>query len=322
MRKIVERRHDPYRTFTIVRRGRSSRPIATPEATLMDLQQWILRRIVSRLHPHQASFAYQSGSSIRNCARMHVGARWLVKMDIHGFFSAIDEVAVFDIFQGAGYNRLVSLELSRLCTRSAMFATHLDRARFQLSTHRATGVRSYKITHLGYLPQGAPTSGALANLVVRDLDQDLQDLANARRLTYTRYADDLVLSAAADFDRSRAVDIIREVTQVASTHRLEIHKKKTRIVPPGARHMVLGLLVDATSVRLTPERKRQISTHIRGVERFGLPHHVTHRSFSSIIGLVNHVDGLLAFAHDIEPGWAAEAATRWAAAKRAAGYPV
>ena len=97
--------------------------------------------------------------------------------------------------------------------------------------------------------------------------------------------------------------------------------KKTRIVTPGARKIVLGLLVDGSRPRLLPEFKRRIEVHVRGVERNGLPEHAEHRRFDSILAMINHVDGCIAFAGSVEQDYADGIARRWAEVLVARGYP-
>jgi hypothetical protein len=85
---------------------------------------------------------------------------------------------------------------------------------------------------------------------------------------------------------------------------------------------VLGLLVDGDRPRLLPEFKRRLEVHVRGVERFGLPEHAEHRRFDSILSMINHVDGCIAFASSVEIEYAGKLADRWAQALRFRGYPV
>ncbi|MFN3256371.1 MAG: reverse transcriptase family protein [Ilumatobacter sp.] len=323
LRSIVGRRHDPYRTFTVSRRNsRKGRPIAVPEPVLMEVQRWLLRRVLHRLSPHRASYAYHPGSSIKSCAQEHCGARWLVKVDLHDFYTNIKEPDVYDVFVAAGYSPLVSLELARLCTRDGAFVTHIDRERLQIRNYDDRGVRAYRTGHLGYLPQGAPTSGAISNLVAEKLDIGLDSLAQDASLVYTRYADDITLSTTEAFTRSNALAVVRQVGDICRLHGFELHRAKTRIVPPGARHIVLGLLVDDETPRLTRQFKSRIATHTYGVERFGLSAHARSRNFSSLQGLVNHVNGLIRFALDIEPKWSVDALAKWRAALLGGGWPL
>jgi RNA-directed DNA polymerase len=141
-------------------------------------------------------------------------------------------------------------------------------------------------------------------------------------MQYTRYADDMTFSVGGSFSRSRALQIVREATDQCRGHGFEVHHAKTRIVPPGSRHIVLGLLVDGPNPRLSKQLKSRVRTHIHGVARHGLPAHVSARRFSSLQGLVNHVHGLIRFAFDIEPEWALEAMRDWTSALRSGNWPV
>ncbi len=314
LREIVERKRDPYEDIDRPKRDGTTRPISSPEPVLMAVQRWVLRNVLRPLAPHPASFAYHPGRSIVQCAEQHLGARWLVKLDLHNFFGTVEEVRVYRVLRDLGYAPLISFELTRICTRMR------DERQYGFGMPQV--IRSYAVTRQGVLPQGAPTSGALANAAAARLDRRLAGLAAAHGVVYTRYSDDLVFSAGASFDRDRAAALIGRVSGAVSDNGFLVHRKKTRVVPPGARHVVLGLVLGRGRVQLMPEFKRRVDVHIRGVARFGLAEHVHHRSFRSIISFVNHVDGCLAFAAAVEPEHAAKARQRWDAALAAGGYPV
>lgn len=317
LRNIVSRSVDPYDDLVLARRnGRKMRPISVPHPPLMKVQRWILHRIASRLPVHPNSYAYEAGSSIRACATRHAGALWLVKLDITNFFESINERRVFQVFDNAGYARLVALELARICTRYARHAKHVDTSQF-IGDPRGGVIRPYSQPVLGFLPQGAPTSGALANLIAHELDIAFTSLTQRERMVYTRYADDLTFSSIEEFDRGRAVSLIREVSATLTRSGFSLHEKKTRVIPPGGRKLVLGLLVDRDSARLNRAMRSRIAENVRCVEKFGLATHVSHRQFSSLDGFVRHVSGLLAFAADVEPDWAHAMTNRWHTALRA-----
>jgi len=269
----------------------------------MDVQRFILKKALRGLPNDPSSFAYQERRSIIDCASRHIGAKWLIKLDLHDFFGQIYEPRVYDVFRSRGYDPLLALELARICTRVS--------GREVQSTQDYAAIPTYRAGRLGRLPQGAPTSGALANAVATDLDGALNSFAIGHRLVYTRYSDDLVFSGGGEFDRSAATSLVNEITETVSTHGFLVHRKKTRVVPPGSRHIVLGLLVDDNEVRLLPEFRRRIEMHIRGVEKFGLVQHAQHRKFRAVFSFVNHVDGSLAFAGAVEQDWASDARRRW-----------
>ena len=308
LRAVVERARDPYVSLLRTKRDGSTRPISAPEPTLMNVQRWILRNILCELPQHDASYAYRESRSIVDCAKEHVGARWLVKMDIHDFFGTVTEQKVYRVFRDLGCNALFSLELARICTRVV-----------RRSTTRAPGLRyrvvpSYVSGTVGVLPQGGPTSGALANAVATRMDRALHGTSRRRGLTYTRYSDDLIFSTDGSWDREKSRDLISRVTAIAAASGFEIHKKKTHIVPPGARHVAVGLMIADDAVRLLPEFRRKIEVHVRGVERNGVVRHAQHRGFLDPTALVNYVGGCLSFARAVEEEWARRMQRRWLAA--------
>jgi RNA-directed DNA polymerase len=317
LRGICERADDRYTDLSIKRHnGRPMRAISVPDPVLMQVQRWILEMILSVLPVHCNSYAYTAGRSIRHCAKKHLGAKWFVKLDIRDFFPSIDEAQVYSVFRDAGYEPLISLELARICTRYVGHVDYIEKRGYRSPTQYTT-IRAYNRPLLGFLPQGAPTSGALANQAATKFDVKLTKLADSYGLTYTRYADDLTFSSSHAFDRDSALRIVKSARKILRSEHFVMHEQKTAIVPPGARKIVLGLLVDGDRIRINRKMRTRINNHIRGVEVFGLAPHKTHANFSSIDGLVRHVSGLLAFAKDIEPGWATQMQDRWHAALHA-----
>jgi len=316
LRDIVARAIDPYIDIALSKNSGGTRPISAPEPILMDVQRIVLRRALRSFPQHPASFAYRKYRSIVDCAWRHVGARWLVKLDLHDFFGQISERQVYRIFKARGYSSLVSLELARICTRVNHSWVHRER------DSRYTAIPSYAVDVVGHLPQGGPSSGALANAVATPMDHVLADLAEEKRFVYTRYSDDLVFSSDGEFHREKAVALIGKVAKAVKAQGFALHRRKTRIIPPGARHMVLGLLIDRASVRLTPEFRRRIQVHIRGVRKFGLQPHAEHRGFRSVLSFVSHVDGALAFAMDVEQEWARQTTDAWRQVLTAQGFPL
>jgi len=208
LRDVVARRRDPYIDIDRPKRDGRTRAISSPEPVLMDVQRWILRNMLTAIEVHPASYAYQKSRSIVQCAEMHLGARWLIKLDIHHFFDSIQEKAAYRIFNRLGYPPLLSLELTRLCSR-VPFPDHVRReyAKFP-------GKAPYAVSQEGHLPQGAPTSGAIANAAMFAVDEKLSALAHRRQLVYTRYSDDLAFSSGTDTTRRHAAAVINDVSGV------------------------------------------------------------------------------------------------------------
>jgi len=146
----------------------------------------------------------------------------------------------------------------------------------------------------------------LANFAVRVLDERLNDLAQAHGWIYTRYADDLAFSTQDACTRGRAMALSSLVDRELSTFGLNANKQKTTIVPPGSRKILLGVLVDRAEPRLTRAFRNNIETHLYALThpKIGPAAHRRNRGFASIIGMKRHVQGLIAFAHQVHPGYA------------------
>lgn len=315
LRSIVERRLDEYTPIRRLKADGTYRAIWAPQPSLMHVQRWILANVLDAVKLQDAAYAYRRGLSIRHCAEQHVGARWLLKMDLHDFFGTIEESRVFGVFRALGYPALLAFEMGRLCTRVGL-------ASRELPPLEGRGIERYDVPYPGALPQGAPTSGALANTIASRLDSMLKDIADASGLVYTRYSDDLTFSSSAPFSRVSVPKLIARVERAIGLAGFQPHRKKTRVVPPGARKIVLGLMITERDVRLVPEYRTRIENHIRCLRKYGPAAHAAARRFDSTLSMINHVDGCLAFAIDIEPKWASEQKVRWLDALRAHGHPV
>lgn len=298
---------NPYRHFTIHKRDGSLRDIYVPTLDLFRVQKWISANILSKVKAHPASFAYAPESSIRSCAAMHCGARWLLKIDIKNFFESITEKQVFYVFRSLDYPALISFEMARLCTRVAPPRSSRYRsARWRVEDNKEVpDSLVYSQHYIGFLPQGAPSSPMLSNLVVRSLDDKFDKIAQERHMYYSRYADDIVFSSS-QTAHSREIlwNLAQCVFSVLRDAGFQPNSKKTLIVPPGARKIVLGLLVDGKTPRLTREFKNRIDQHVYCIQKNGWLEHMKKRSFRSVFSLDAHVRGLLAHATQVEPKWA------------------
>lgn len=159
---------------------------------------------------------------------------------------------------------------------------------------------------MGHLPQGAPTSPMLANLAVFKLDEEIIAVAEKFGLTYTRYADDLLLSTdTKEFSRERARAAIGQVMAALGKWGLGANSAKTSVSPPGSRKIALGLALESTSPRLPRYFKAKLREHLYYLENpaIGPIGHARARGFASVIGLRHHLLGLAAFALQIEPSY-------------------
>jgi RNA-directed DNA polymerase len=318
LRKIVQRDFDPYLSIERRKRSGSIRLISAPEPVLMNVQRWILDNALVHARVHPSSFAYSKGSSIRQCAEQHLGARWMIKLDLLNFFGTIDEGSVYRVFRKGGYSSLVAFELARISTRSHGPIS----LQSPVPSSRYTRIPSYTSSRRGVLPQGGPASGLLANALMFEIDEELTNLADNSHLAYTRYSDDLAFSTDGNWSRPHATAFIKAASRIINRRGFRVNPSKTVIVPPGARHIVLGLLVDDQRVRLMPEFRRRLQGHVRGVSKFGLIEHVRAVRFRSLFSFISFIEGHISYAQSIDSQWASKVQLQWHEALTKDGYPL
>jgi len=312
LRSVIARSIDPYQVFEVRKHRGGVRSIAAPEGRIQHVQRWTLDSIYSQLETHDSSFAYTIGRSAPLAAARHLGAKWLIKLDLKDFFHQIDERQIYRLLRKYRYERLVAFELARLATRLPSSYQGWLPSKYEHSSQTPRyGFAPYwaedsKLGRLGYLPQGAPSSGAIANAIALGLDRSISQLAARHEMSYTRYADDITLSSTNTFVRRLAGRLIASVGRSAADAGFELNLKKTKILGPGTRLDVLGVLVDGPVLRLTKKTREKIEWHLRGIENNGIYNHQMHARFHDPEGMLNFLSGLIHYARDVDPHLAGE----------------
>lgn len=313
LRDIVGRRvHKPYKFFYLKKRipGRSRvRMISVPDHTLKELQRWIVDNVLRYTRAHSASYAFHPNSRPLEAAEEHCGCAWLLKIDLEDFFHSISEGRVAEVFSQLGFSRLLSFELARIATVS------VDRGDARPNpAERWPSIPYYQCAHEGMLPQGAPTSPMLSNLVMLRTDEILARIAKQEGMKYTRYADDLAFSCGSDKNFEHVRRFQRTVSRVLNRAGFRLNQRKTTIRGPGSRRIVLGMLVDGNEPRLAREYKDMIRLHLHYLSHadFGPSRHATTRK-TSVSGIFHHVRGLIAWAEIVEPDFGSAALKKFEA---------
>jgi len=216
-----------------------ARLIEAPKVLLKSLQRRVLAEILDRIPAHEAAHGFRAGRSICSFAAPHVNREVLLRLDLRDFFVSIPKWRVISVFLAAGYPEAVAVLLAGLCT-NATPAHVLDDCP---SRGREEGSWHWRKRHSSpHLPQGAPTSPALANLCAYHLDCRLSGLARACGASYTRYADDMLFSGGDAFARGIARFSIKAAA-IAMEEGFQVNMRKTKVMRRSVSQSVAGLVV-------------------------------------------------------------------------------
>lgn len=203
-----------YTVFTVPKRSGGVRKISSPSPELKAIQRRLLRRVLQALPVHTSVTGFVRGHSIVTNALHHVGKRVVVRMDVQDFFPATGAERVRRYFRKIGWNREAADLLTKLCT------------------------------YEGGLPQGAPTSPCISNVVNFRMDARLAGLAARYGAVYTRYADDLTFSFEMN-DAGCVRMLIRMTKESLKDEGYRVHHyKKLRVRRSHQRQIVTGLVVN------------------------------------------------------------------------------
>ncbi|MDP6634482.1 MAG: reverse transcriptase domain-containing protein [Phycisphaerae bacterium] len=223
-----------YQEFTIPKRNGDRRTILAPGAKLKDMQERILHRLLGGLKSHPAATGFERGKSIVTNALPHVGARVVVRMDIKDFFPSTAAFRVGAYFRGIGWEE----EAVELLVRLTAWE--------------------------GGLPQGAPTSPRLSNLLNYMMDARLDGLAGYLGGAYTRYADDITFSFPTNDLGVEKVAII-STGQIVDEYGYRLHRRrKLSIRREHQQQLVTGLVVNEK-----PSLPRKMRRKLRAIR-----HHI------------------------------------------------
>jgi hypothetical protein len=242
-RTVTAERLRNYRYRWLARRHGLPRLIEAPKLRLKEIQRWVLHEILDHVPPHDAAHGFTRGRSVVTHAALHTGQAGVLRLDLRDFFASIPARRVFGIYRAIGYSRSVAHTLTGLCTNTTALMAWAElpsrrdptlvQSRFWLGRQLATP----------HLPQGAPTSPALANLAANGLDRRLSGVAAAFHLTYSRYADDLTFSGPG-LTGNRSQGIAELVARIARDEGFAINPAKSNLRTAARRQTVTGVVVN------------------------------------------------------------------------------
>ncbi len=267
-RSVSDDRLRHYRYHWLRKPTGGLRLIEEPKPLLKHFQRVVLREVLDRIPVHAAAHGFRRGHSGLTYAAGHVGQRIVIHLDLEDFFTSIEAGRVYGIFRRCGYPEPVAHLLTGLSTNSISRRAWAEAPRpadaAMLPGYRRLGRRLAQ----SHLPQGAPTSPAIANLAAFRLDRRLSALAGALGMTYTRYADDLALSSPRRHTADELSATIKLITRIATAEGFRINPTKTSIRRAGQRQQLAGIVVNERPNVNRREYERLKAT-LHNAARFG-----------------------------------------------------
>lgn len=196
------------------------RTILAPTQELKSFQYEVLEELKAfeeTIHPKATAFV--SGLSVLDNANHHLNKKVVVNIDLKDFFPSISKERVESLFRSLGFS--------------------------DEKVKNFTEITTFE----GKLPQGAPTSPFIANLICKDLDYLLDEFSTGKGFSYTRYADDLSFSSNTE-SKAKVFAFIEKVKDIIKNENFIINKKKVKILRSCSSQVVTGILVNGEKPRI------------------------------------------------------------------------
>jgi len=220
-----------YKRFYMQKKSGGQRLISAPMPLLKQSQYWILENILDKIPVHDAANGFLKERSIVSNAKPHIGQDVVVNFDFKDFFPTLTFNRVRGAFRSLGYSGQVATILACLCTEPEVDEVKMENKIFYIHS----GER--------HLPQGAPTSPMLTNIICYKLDKRNEGMAQNLGFAYTRYADDMSFSASGE-SKENLQKLIYSVRAISKAEGFNLHPDKLRIMRKGSRQEVTGIVVN------------------------------------------------------------------------------
>lgn len=228
-----------YGIVLIPKKNGKSRKLLVPDYMLMKIQRNILHHILDGYSVSGCATAYHKGAGVVSNAAVHRGKNVVVKLDIKDFFGSISfPMVLSSAFPVQYFPTSVGTMLTALCCCN------------------------------DFLPQGAPTSPAVSNLVMKHFDESINKWCEGKGISYTRYCDDMTFSG--DFNPGL---VIRKVSGFLNAMGFELNETKTRILYRNGRQAVTGIVVNE-KLQVSRAYRRKLRQEIFYCLKYGVKSHI------------------------------------------------
>lgn len=248
-----------YRLFKIKKKSGGFREISAPrnQSFLMLLQ--VVNEILKAMYiPSDHAMGFAEGRSVVTNADVHKGQNYVFNIDLKDFFPSVEQGRVMKRLTLAPFNFLpqIALLISGLCSMRVKRDKPNEHKHHELDKH-------FKYV----LPQGAPTSPIITNMICDTLDRRLNGLAKRFGLHYTRYADDITFSSMHNVYANKG-EFRKELVRIIEGQGFAINDSKTRLQKIGGRQEVTGVII-SQKLNVTKNYVREIRSLLHIWEKYG-----------------------------------------------------
>ena len=246
---------DHYHRYTVPKKKGGMRMIAAPKPKLKAVQRKILEDILNKVTPSENAHGFLQGKSVVSGAQAHIRSpKLLINMDIQDFFPTITFERVRGMFKDFGYSGYIASLLAMVCT-------YCERVPIEIK-----GQTRYVKVSDRILPQGAPSSPMITNIICRKLDHRLSGLANKLGCVYTRYADDMSFTFS-DVDHIKPGKVCALIAKIVREEGFRINTKKTRFLRTNNRQAVTGVIINNETLGVKKEWVKKLRAAIYNANR-------------------------------------------------------
>lgn len=298
-----------YRYKWVAKSNGGIRLLEIPKHRLAAMQRRILDEILYFVPPHEAAHGFRPRHSAITHAAQHVGRAAVLRMDLRDFFVSVPARRVHALFLTLGFPASVARLLTGLTCHITPKAVLRERmsALPGASVFTPAAWREWSAYFQPHLPQGAPSSPALANLAAFKLDLRLAALADDAAVCYTRYADDLAFSGEREL--ARGINSFKQtIAAIAAVEGFAINPRKTRLMLRSQRQQLTGVVVNACANTRRDDYENLKAT-IYNCARYG----PAQQNRENVSDFRAHLAGRIAYATQLNPVRGAKLAASFAA---------
>jgi RNA-directed DNA polymerase len=268
LKNIIDKNHLYYHDFFILKRKTNKkRKISAPSKELFYIQKEIQNKILENIAINNFAFGFVKDKSIFDNANYHIKSEKILSIDLKDFFPSIGFTQVYYIFYNiCGYHSDVASSLAKIVMKD------------------------------GGLPQGAPTSPIISNIVCYKMDYRLQKLAEKNNIKYSRYADDIVFSGEKNKINNKLFYVVNKIIEDEG---YIINDDKTKFLDKSKRMEVTGLVINNDKIAVKKDYILKIRQELYYIKKYGLNNHLSNNNIYNS-NYKDHLKGKIMFVWKVD----------------------